>query len=81
MRNITLLVLFCVLLAGCACRTGQYKADGSCCASLCDKECSYGYKEGTCKCECLLTTENSSGSGVSGTFEDPSGVTPPPIPS
>ncbi len=60
------ILLFIMVAATCgcttsdACPTGEYTKDGICCTYVCEKSCSAGYIDGTCKCECKLPEEEDN---------------------
>ena len=83
-RTILLIPFLGLLLTSCineACDSGIYTTDGKCCNYRCDVECSGGYKEGTCNCECLNgITDGITDAGINDLFDNSSFVQPPQIP-
>lgn len=74
-----------VLLVSCTkvdCKTKEYTSDGKCCNYVCDIECTNGYKEDTCKCECNeALTGQATDTGIDDIFGDSGDINPPTIPN
>lgn len=67
-----------MILYGCTniCTSGIYTDDNQCCTYTCDFECPNGYKQGTCKCECI----ESYDPGLDEIFDSGDGIAPPTLP-
>ena len=90
MNKMGKIIIFCffilfIFISACdkeSCESGLY-ADGKCCTYVCDVECSAGYEEGTCNCECKEDTviDDSTDTNIEDIFDDSQDIEPPVLPS
>lgn len=94
-RLLSIFIIFSSLvLAGCTtlpCKSKLYTEEGECCTYVCDKECSNGYVEGTCHCECVEGDNPDNGDdtysggdddlNIDDIFGNDDDIVPPPIPN
>ena len=83
---LTFILLFAIVAATCGCTasetcpTGEYTNDSICCTYVCEKTCPAGYVEGTCKCVCKNSEDNTTPDpNIDGIFADEQ-IDPPGIP-